>query len=150
LPRETFLRLNGFDENFDGNWGCEDIEFWTRFDRLGLSRVGRADLAVVRWAHRPTPGRSSLRRCREAYAQWAYRSRRTEANRRLSDEVLDELRRAPSCDTIVGGAACSLCTAPDRAQQVASYRSIPAEFDLRALSAIYGARPSGIYRDPWR
>lgn len=150
MPRKVFLRLNGFDENFDGNWGCEDIEFWTRFDRLGLSRVGRADLAVVRWAHQSTPSRETLRRCREAYAQWAYRSRRTEANRRLSDEVLDELRSAPFCNSIVGGSTCGLCAASDRAQQIDTYRTIPAEFDLRELTAIYGARPSGIYFDPWR
>lgn len=145
MPTERLLQLNGFDENFDGNWGCEDIEFWTRFDRLKLKRVGRADLAVVRWAHGPTKPRATLRRCREAYAQWAYRSRRIEANRRLSDNELDQLRRAPPCtDT------CGLCKAPDRAQQIQSYRAIPAELDLRALRKIYSARPSGIYLDPWR
>ncbi len=150
VPREIFLKLNGFDENFDGNWGCEDIEFWTRLDRLGLPRVGRADLAVVRWAHRPTPTRKTLRRCREAYAQWSYRTRRIEANRRLADEVLAELRRAPPCDTIVGGAPCALCAAPDRARQIDSYREISADFDLRSLTTIYSSRPSGIYLDPWR
>jgi glycosyltransferase involved in cell wall biosynthesis len=157
-PREVFLRLNGFDENFDGNWGCEDHEFWTRFDRLDLPRVGRADLAVIRWPHSPTwhlaweqelggitPPRVTIRRCREVYAQWAYRSSRIEANRRLSDETLEQLRRAPPC-----GPTCGLCAAPDRAQQIETYRTIPADFDLRALSATYGARPSGIYLDPWR
>ena len=144
-PRDVFLRLNGFDENFDGNWGCEDHEFWTRFDRLGLPRVGRADLAVLRWEHSPTPPRASLRRCREAYAQWAYNLSRVEANRRLLDAALEELRRsAPCTDT------CDLCRAPDRKQQIETYRMIPADFDLRALHATYSARPSGIYLDPWR
>jgi glycosyltransferase involved in cell wall biosynthesis len=145
VPTETFLRLNGFDENFDGNWGCEDIEFWTRLDRLGLKRVGRADLAVLRWAHHATPLRRTLRRCREAYAQWAYRSKRIEANRQLSNNDLDELRRAPPCDP-----ACPLCAASDRALQVEAYRTIPANFDLRALRATYSSRPSGTYLDPWR
>ncbi len=145
IPREAFLRLNGFDENFDGNWGCEDHEFWARVDRLKLPRVGRADLAVLRWGHHPTPPRATLRRCRETYAQWAYRSPRIEANRRLSDAVLEELRRAAPC-----GSQCSLCKAPDRAAQIETYRTIPADFDLRALSATYGSRPSGSYFDPWR
>lgn len=144
-PREVLLRLNGFDENFDGNWGCEDHEFWTRFDRLGLDRVGRADLAVLRWAHPATPSRATLRRCGELYAQWAYKSPRIEANRRLSDEELDALRRGLRCtDT------CELCAAEDRAQQIETYRAIPAEFDLRSLHATYSARPSGVYLDPWR
>ena len=144
-PRDVFLRLNGFDENFDGNWGCEDNEFWTRFDRLGLERRGRADLAVVRWAHHPTPQRATLRRCGEAYAQWAYKLRRIEANRRLSEGELEDLLRSPPClDT------CGLCLAPDRAQQVETYRTISADFDLRALHTIYSTRPSGIYLDPWR
>lgn len=151
VPRKVFLQLNGFDENFDGNWGCEDIEFWTRLDRLGLKRVARADLAVVRWAHGSTPGLATLRRCREAYAQWAYRQKkRVEANRRLSDAELDEMRRAPSCHTIVGGDPCRLCTAPDRPQQIHTYRTVAAEFDLRSLSETYGKRPSGLYLDSWR
>lgn len=145
LAREAFLALNGFDENFDGNWGCEDQEFWARVDRAKLPRVGRADLAVLCWAHGRTPLRATLRRCRELYAQWAYRSVRRDANRRLSDEVLEQLRRAPAC-----APTCTLCSAPDRAQQIETYRTIPAEFDLRALSAIYGPRASGIYLDPWR
>src|SRR5204863_226098 len=121
-------------ENFDGNWGCEDIEFWTRLDRLGLKRVARPDLAVVRWAHGSTPGLATLRRCREAYAQWAYRQKkRVAANRRLSDAELDEMHRAPSCHTIVAGDPCRLCTAPDRPQQIQTYRTVPAEFDLRSL-----------------
>lgn len=145
VPRDSFFKLNGFDENFDGNWGCEDHEFWTRFDRLKLDRVGRADLAVIRWAHPPTPPRATLRRCREAYAQWAYRSSRVEANRRLSDQELEQLRRSPLCtDT------CGLCLASDRDQQIETYRIIPADFDLRALHAIYSVRQSGIYLDPWR
>jgi glycosyltransferase involved in cell wall biosynthesis len=150
MPREVFLRLNGFDENFDGNWGCEDCEFWTRFDRLKLRRVGRADLAVIRWAHQSTPSLKTLRRCREAYAQWSYRSSRVVANRRLSDEVIDELKRAPFCNSIVGGSTCGLCSAPDRDQQIDTYRTFPADFDLRAIHAIYSVRPSGIYTDPWR
>jgi hypothetical protein len=151
VPRKMFLQLNGFDENFDGNWGCEDIEFWTRLDRLKLPRVARADLAVVRWAHGSTPGGTTLRRCREAYAQWAYRqNKRLEANRRLSDDDLDALKKAPSCHTIVGGAACGLCTAPDRSRQIDTYRTVAAEFDLRSLSATYGKRPSGLYLDSWR
>ena len=145
LSREAFLKLNGFDENFDGNWGCEDQEFWARVDRARLRRVGRADLAVLCWAHSKTPRRAIVRRCRELYAQWAYSSSRIEANRRLTDATLDELRRAPPCDP-----SCELCTAPDRAQQIEVYRTIPADFDLRELSAIYGSRPSGIYADPWR
>lgn len=145
VPLEQLLRLNGFDENFDGNWGCEDIEFWTRFDRLRLERVGHADLAVLRWAHQPTPPRAVLRRCREAYAQWAYRNPRIEANRRLPDEVLEELRQAPACEPM-----CNLCVSTDRGQQVATYRDIPADFDLRALRAHYSSRPSGVYLDPWR
>ena len=149
LPKETLFRLNGFDENFDGNWGCEDIEFWTRLDRLKLRRVGRADLAVVRWAHQPTPVRKTLSRCREAYAQWTYRTSRIEANRRLSDEVLNELKRSPPCDSVVGG-SCSLCRAPDRAEQIDTYRTIPADFDLRDRNLTYGTRPSGVYFDPWR
>jgi hypothetical protein len=150
VPREVFLRLNGFDENFDGNWGCEDIEFWTRLDRLKLRRVGRADLAVVRWAHQGTPSRKTLRRCREAYAQWAYQSHRIEANRCLSDEVLDELKRAPFCNSAVGGSTCDLCSASDRAQQIETYQTFSADFDLRAMHAIYSARSSGIYLDTWR
>jgi N-terminal domain of galactosyltransferase/Glycosyl transferase family 2 len=145
VPAETLFRLNGFDENFDGNWGCEDIEFWTRFDRLKIPRVGRADLAVLRWPHRPTPARKMLRRCRELYAQWAYRSKRIEANRRLSGAVLQEIYRAPVC-----APSCVLCAAPDRAAQVETYRAIPADFDLRALRSAYSARPSGVYLDPWR
>ena len=145
VSRETFLRLNGFDENFDGNWGCEDQEFWARVDRAKLPRVGRADLAVLCWAHSRTPRRATVRRCRELYAQWAYRSSRIEANRRLTDATLDELRRAPPCEP-----SCVLCMAPDRAQQIETYRTIPVDFDLRELSAIYGTRPSGIYADPWR
>ena len=144
-PRDVFLRLNGFDENFDGNWGCEDQEFCARMDRLRLKRVGRADLAVLRWAHSPTPLRATLRRCREMYAQWAYKVARVEANRRLSDGALEELTIYPPCtDT------CSLCSAPDRRQQIETYRTIPADFDLRALHKTYSARPSGIYLDPWR
>lgn len=150
VPREVFLRLNGFDENFDGNWGCEDIEFWTRFDRLGLKRVGRADLAVVRWAHQPTPPRGTLRRCREAYAQWAYKEPRVEANRRLSDEALNTMKRARSCTSIVGGSPCGLCSSPDRVQQIDTYRTISADFDLRSLNTTYSARPSGFYADLWR
>lgn len=145
VPAETLLRLNGFDENFDGNWGCEDIEFWTRFDRLKIPRVGRADLAVLRWPHRPPPLRKTLRRCRELYAQWTYRSTRIEANRRLSDAALEELRRAPPC-----APTCELCSAADRASQVEIYRTIPADFDLRALRSAYSTRPSGVYLDPWR
>jgi glycosyltransferase involved in cell wall biosynthesis len=145
LARELFLRLNGFDENFDGNWGCEDIEFWTRVDRLRLPRVGRADLAVLRWAHQPTPSRVTIKRCREAYAQWAYRSSRIEANRSLSDAVLDELQGGPPCTP-----TCGICNAPDRAQQIETYRTIPADFDLRKLHAVYSSRPSGIYLDSWR
>src|ERR1700751_2006485 len=83
ISRQDFLRLNGFDENFDGNWGCEDQEFWARVDRQGLPRAGRVDLGALRWGHRETPARGKLRRCHEAYAQWAYRSSRVEANRRL-------------------------------------------------------------------
>jgi glycosyltransferase involved in cell wall biosynthesis len=145
VPRPVFLRLNGFDENFDGNWGCEDQEFWARVDRVKLPRVGRADLAVLCWAHRRIPLRGTIRRCRELYAQWAYRSSRSDANRRLSDEVLDQLCLAPSCTP-----TCPLCSAPDRAQQIETYRTIPADFDLRALHAAYSVRPSGIYLDPWR
>ena len=145
MPTETFLRFNGFDENFDGNWGCEDQEFCARMDRLKLRRVGRADLAVIRWVHPPTPLRATLRRCREAYAQWAYKLSRVEANRRLSNDALEELTRSPPCtDT------CGLCRAPDRRQQIETYWTIPADFDLRALHAAYSARPSGIYLDPWR
>lgn len=145
LPREVFLRINGFDENFDGNWGCEDQELWARVDRLGLPRVGRADLVVLCWAHSLTPPRGTIRRCRELYAQWSYHSSRFDANRRLPDEVLDQLRGAPPCS-----ARCSLCGAPDRAQQIETYRTIPADFDLRSLHATYSARPSGIYQDTWR
>lgn len=145
IPRETFLRLNGFDENFDGNWGCEDHEFWARVDRLGLSRVGRADLAILRWAHDSTPSRSTLRRCRELYARWAYQSSRIEANRRLSETDLRALVHAAPCSL-----ECGLCMAPDRSQQIATYRTILADFDLRTFNEIYGARPSGIYLDPWR
>lgn len=145
LAREAFLALNGFDENFDGNWGCEDQEFWARVDRAKLPRVGRADLAVLCWAHARTPLRATVRRCRELYAQWAYRSTRSDANRRLSEETLEQLRRAPSCRP-----GCDLCEASDRAQQVESYRTLSAEFDLRALSATYSSRPSGVYLDPWR
>lgn len=145
IPTEVFLYFNGFDENFDGNWGCEDQEFWGRIDRAKLPRVGRADLAVLCWAHNPTPPRELIRRCRELYAQWAYRSSRLDANRQLSDEVLDELRAAAPC-----GPTCSLCQAPDRAEQIETYRTIPSEFDLRALHAAYSVRPSGVYLDPWR
>lgn len=145
ISREAFLKLNGFDENFDGNWGCEDQEFWTRVDRAKLPRVGRADLAILCWAHGRTPLRATVRRCRELYAQWAYRSARVDANRRLSDETLEQLRRAAPCSS-----TCDLCLAPDRAAQVETYRTIPSDFDLRNLSAVYGARPSGVYLDPWR
>jgi len=145
LGREAFFALNGFDENFDGNWGCEDQEFWARVDRSKLARVGRSDLAVLCWAHTRTPLRATLRRCREQYAQWAYRSDRVAANRLLSDAALAELRAAPPCS-----AMCDLCAAPDREQQIESYRVIPADFDLRALSRIYGVRPSGSYLDTWR
>ena len=151
MPTETFLQFNGFDENFDGNWGCEDQEFCVRMDRQKLRRIGRADLAVIRWAHPPTPPRATLRRCREAYAQWAYRSARIEANRRLSDDILDQLATSKPCTAFTDPAAtCSLCTAPDRRQQVETYRTIPADFDLRVLHASYCRRPSGIYLDPWR
>jgi hypothetical protein len=151
VPRKTFCKLNGFDENFDGNWGCEDLEFWMRFDRLRLPRVGRADLAVLRWPHSPTPARGTIRRCREAYAQWAYRSSRVEANRRLSDDVLKQMVMSKPCTFFSDPAlTCDLCAAPDRVQQIDTYRTIPADFDLRALSATYSARPSGIYLDPWR
>lgn len=145
IPRDVFLYLNGFDENFDGTWGCEDQEFCARLDRAKFSRVGRADLAVLCWAHSRTPPRGMIRRCRELYAQWAYRSSRLDANRRLPDEVLDELRGAPACVP-----TCPLCQAPDRAEQIETYRTIPAEFDLRALQDAYSARPSGVYLDPWR
>lgn len=145
IGREAFLQLNGFDENFDGNWGCEDQEFWARVDRAKFPRVGRADLAVLCWAHARTPRLATVRRCSELYAQWAYRSTRVDANRRLSDEALEQLLHAPPCSSI-----CDLCSAPDRAQQIETYRTIPAEFDLEVLSDIYGARPSGIYMDPWR
>jgi glycosyltransferase involved in cell wall biosynthesis len=145
VPRDVFLYFNGFDENFDGNWGCEDQEFWARIDRAKLPRVGRADLAVLCWAHCRTPLRGMVRRCRELYAQWAYGSPRLDANRRLSDEVLDQLRRAPPCVS-----TCPLCQAPDRAQQIETYRTIPAEFDLRTLHGAYSVRPSGVYLDPWR
>jgi hypothetical protein len=63
----------------------------------------------------------------------------------LADEVLDELRRTRSCEP-----SCELCAAPDRAQQIETYRTIPADFDLRALNAIYSERPSGTYMDSWR
>jgi glycosyltransferase involved in cell wall biosynthesis len=145
IPREVFLYFNGFDENFDGNWGCEDQEFWQRIDRAKLPRVGRADLAVLCWLHSRPPPRGMVRRCRELYAQWAYSSSRLDANRGLSDEVLDELRAALPCEP-----TCSLCQAPDRAQQIETYRTIPAEFDLRRLHSTYSVRPSGIYLDPWR
>lgn len=145
IGREAFLNLNGFDENFDGTWGCEDQEFWARVDRAKLPRVARADLAVLCWAHQRTPPRATLRRCRERYAQWAYRSPRADANRRLTDEALEQLRRAPPC-----APTCALCTSPDVAQQIESYRTFPADFDLRSLSATYGVRPSGIYLDTWR
>lgn len=145
LPREVFFRLNGFDENFDGNWGCEDQELWARVDRAKLPRVGRADLAVLCWAHSLTPQRETIRRCRELYAQWAYRSARPDANRWLSDEVLDQLRHAAPC-----APTCDLCRAPDRAQQIETYRTIPVDFDLRTLHATFSVRPSGIYTDPWR
>lgn len=145
VPREVFLGCNGFDENFDGNWGCEDQEFWARIDRAKLPRVGRADLAVLCWVHSRPPPRGMVRRCRELYAQWAYHSPRLDANRRLSEEVLDELRVALPC-----APTCSLCQAPDRAQQIETYRTIPAEFDLRRLHGAYSARPSGVYLDPWR
>lgn len=145
ISREMFCALNGFDENFDGNWGCEDQEFWARVDRARLPRVGRPDLAVLCWAHVPTPPRGRIRRCRELYAQWAYRSSRADANRRLSDEVLEQLRRAPPCSP-----TCDLCRAPDRAGQIETYRTIPADFDLRALHATYSVRPGGVYLDPWR
>ena len=144
-PGDVLLQLNGFDENFDGNWGCEDHEFWTRFDRLRLKRVGRADLAVLQWGHARTPVRGVLRRCREAYAQWSYKSNRIEANRRLADTDLEQLRRAPPCTE-----PCRLCLAPDREQQINTYRTIPADFDLRSLQATYSSRPSGDYLDPWR
>jgi glycosyltransferase involved in cell wall biosynthesis len=145
IPREVFLYFNGFDENFDGNWGCEDQEFWARIDRAKLPRVGRADLAVLCWVHNRAPSRGMVRRCRELYAQWAYRSSRLDANRRLSDEMLDELRVSRPCEV-----TCSLCQASDRAQQIDTYRTIPAEFDLRGLHGAYSARPSGVYLDPWR
>jgi hypothetical protein len=146
LSREAFLSLNGFDENFDGNWGCEDQEFWARVDRVKLKRVGRPDLAALRWPHRETPPRARLRRCRELYAQWAYRSSRGEANRRLLDGDLDQLRKLKSC----GSSTCKSCKADDRAQQIETYRTIPADFDLRALHNTYSPRPSGVYLDPWR
>lgn len=145
VPRDVLMQMNGFDENFDGNWGCEDQEFWARFDRLGLPRVGRADLAVVRWAHAETPARATVRRCREAYAQWCYKLARVEANRRLADKALDELAGAPPC-----ASTCDLCRAADRRQQVETYSTIPAEFDLASLHSTYSARSSGIYLDPWR
>jgi glycosyltransferase involved in cell wall biosynthesis len=146
ISREAFLKLNGFDENFDGNWGCEDQEFWARVDRAKLARVGRSDLGALRWKHRETPPRARVRRCRELYAQWSYRSTRLEANRRLSDGDLEQLRKMKSC----GSSTCALCQAADRKQQIETYRTIPAEFDLRALHATYSARPSGVYVDPWR
>jgi glycosyltransferase involved in cell wall biosynthesis len=145
IPRKLYMKLNGFDENFDGNWGCEDQEFCKRLDRLKVLRVSTCDLAVVRWPHDKTPVRATLRRCREAYAQWAYRSSRIAANRRLLDGDLEALRTAPPCSDI-----CDLCKADDRPAQIETYRTIPADFDLRALHAIYSARPSGIYLDPWR
>lgn len=145
VPSEVFLYFNGFDENFDGNWGCEDQEFWARIDRAKLSRVGRADLAVLCWAHSRTPQRGMVRRCRELYAQWAYRSSRLDANRRLSDEVLNELRSALPCEP-----TCPLCQALDRDRQIETYRTISAEFDLRRLHGAYSVRPSGVYLDPWR
>src|SRR4029077_6304618 len=145
VPRDVFFSLNGFDENFDGNWGCEDQELWARVDRANAPRVREADLAVLCWSHSRTPPRGMVRRCRELYAQWAYRSPRRDANRRLSEEVLDQLCRASPCSL-----SCPLCQAPDRVQQIATYREIPAEFDLGALHAAYSVRPSGIYLDPWR
>lgn len=144
-PASSFLSVNGFDENFDGNRGCEDIEFWTRFDRLRLSRVGSCDLAVLRWEHQDPPSRGTLRRCREAYAQWAYQSPRLVANQVLSKDSLEALRGAAPCEP-----TCNLCTALDREGQIATYLEFPAVFDLRALRAFYSARPSGIYFDPWR
>lgn len=145
VPRGLFLALNGFDENFDGNWGCEDCEFWTRLDRLNVTRACRPDLGAIRWAHGATPGRVRIRRCRELYAQWAYRKMRVAANQRLSESDLDELRSAPPC-----AEHCELCHADDRDEQIETYRMFPAEFDLRALHEDYSRRPSGTYFDPWR
>jgi hypothetical protein len=63
----------------------------------------------------------------------------------LPEEVLDRLRSADPCS-----ATCTLCKAPDRDEQVATYRTFPAEFDLRSLHASNSKRPSGVYLDPWR
>lgn len=145
LDRDRFMQLNGFDENFDGNYGCEDQEFCKRLDRLGVRRRSSCDLAVVRLAHHTTPSRATLRRCRELYATWAYQAKRIAANRRLEDEVLERLRHGDPCQ-----ATCPLCTAPDRPQQAESYRTLAADFDLCRLSKRYRDRTSGVYLDPWR
>jgi len=144
LDRKRFLQLNGFDENFDGNHGCEDQEFCLRLDRLRVRRRSSCDLAVVRLPHRNTPPRAVIRRCRERYAQWAYRSKRIAANRPLSVADLLELRQS-TCRP-----DCHLCAAPDLDVQVESYRTIPVDFDLEALSDRYRGRASGVYYDPWR
>ncbi|KAA2215808.1 glycosyltransferase [Maribacter flavus] len=51
VSRSNLIKVGMFDENFDGNWGCEDQELGYRLNRLGIRLEISKDAESLHYPH---------------------------------------------------------------------------------------------------
>lgn len=75
FPAYVYEKINGFDERFDGDFGCEDLDFNNRVDAFGTKRfvLKEGQCRFLRMSHTHEIQRYYGYICNEAYAQWSYR-----------------------------------------------------------------------------
>lgn len=51
LRKKHLVAVNGWDENFDGEWGFEDVDLGFRLQKLGVEFIDGRDVEVVHLTH---------------------------------------------------------------------------------------------------
>lgn len=136
--RKLFMMTEGFDENFDGSYGEEDIDFEVRLDAVIRKMTGQNALRIKRYGVKfsRTPHKNGrlvkpmgktvpfwdggltdahYMRCNRAYFKFVKGPR---ANRTLTREQVDMMRGK------VCASHCGPCRRNDREHQILSYSSL--------------------------
>lgn len=111
-PMKWYLKVNGFDEAFDGCKSLEDCDLGSRFEMAGYRKLILAtDMWAVEYAHNPVsekvcePGTKPMK-ANWGILQWNRKAKRFRANTgQFSQEALDFIKaatRSPQC-SYVGG-----------------------------------------------
>ena len=151
FPTKTYEDLGGFDQNFDGSWGCEDSDWYKRVDKSGIKRFitgnGQHHIAVIH--HKNLRYSHSGYVCNEAYAQWKYEQidklNHVVANQRnLDDTDISAIRlRCQTCPT-----KCERNEPPGLELYMKMQRTFSLADQRKDMTKAFGSKTGAF--DPWR